>query len=32
MLEGSESEILKLRFGLEDDEPRTLEAIGRTSA
>lgn len=30
MLEGSESEILKLRFGLEDDEPRTLEAIGRT--
>ncbi len=30
MLEGNESEILKLRFGLEDDEPRTLGAIGRT--
>lgn len=29
-LEAGESEILKLRFGLEDDEPRTLEAIGRT--
>ncbi|MBI5236189.1 MAG: RNA polymerase sigma factor RpoD/SigA [Deltaproteobacteria bacterium] len=29
-LEKNESEILRLRFGLEDDEPRTLEAIGRT--
>jgi RNA polymerase primary sigma factor len=27
-LEGNEREVLRLRFGLEDDEPRTLQAIG----
>lgn len=30
MLDDNERTILKLRFGLEEDEPQTLEAIGRT--
>lgn len=30
MLEDNESRVLRLRFGLDDDEPRTLEEIGKT--
>ena len=30
MLEDNERTILRLRFGLEEDEPQTLEAIGKT--
>jgi len=27
-LDGKEQEVVRLRFGLEDDEPRTLQEIG----
>jgi RNA polymerase sigma factor (sigma-70 family) len=27
-LDGKEREVVRLRFGLEDDEPRTLQEIG----
>jgi len=30
LLDENESRILRLRFGLDDDEPRTLESIGRS--